>query len=74
MFSLQLLNFLTMDPNKRITAEHALADPYFTEDPKPTADVFNGERIPYPKRELINDDSEKADDKVETTFEYNKPL
>jgi cyclin-dependent kinase 8/11 len=58
-----LLNFLTMDPNKRITAEHALADPYFTEDPKPTADVFNGERIPYPKRELINDDSEKADDK-----------
>ena len=55
-----------MDPNKRITAEQALSDVYFTDDPKPTPDVFNGERIPYPKRELINDDNEKADDKVDT--------
>lgn len=25
-----------MDPNKRITSEHAMQDPYFLEDPLPT--------------------------------------
>ena len=32
----QLTRFLVMDPNKRITSEQALEDPYFTDDPKPT--------------------------------------
>ena len=29
---------LTMDPTKRIISEQALEDPYFTEDPKPSAE------------------------------------
>ena len=35
---LQLTRFLVMDPNKRITSEVAMQDPYFQEDPKPTAE------------------------------------
>lgn len=31
----QLSRFLVMDPNKRITSEVAMADTYFSEDPKP---------------------------------------
>lgn len=45
-----------MDPTKRITSESALQDPYFTEDPLPTKDVFAGCPIPYPKREFLTDD------------------
>uniref|UniRef100_A0A0N5AQQ4 Cyclin-dependent kinase 8 n=1 Tax=Syphacia muris TaxID=451379 RepID=A0A0N5AQQ4_9BILA len=56
-FSL-LQRLLTMDPIKRITAQEALEDPYFKEDPKPTADVFNGCLIPYPKREYLSDENE----------------
>ena len=52
-----------MDPTKRITSEQALVDPYFLEDPKPTADVFDGFTIPYPKRECISEDSDKGDEK-----------
>lgn len=36
--NLQLSSFLVMDPNKRITSEIAMADPYFIEDPKPCAE------------------------------------
>lgn len=35
---MQLSSFLVMDPNKRITSEIAMADPYFSEDPKPCAE------------------------------------
>ncbi|VDD86751.1 unnamed protein product [Enterobius vermicularis] len=56
-FSL-LQRLLTMDPIKRITAQEALDDDYFKEDPKPTADVFNGCAIPYPKREYLSDENE----------------
>ncbi|XP_073254056.1 cyclin-dependent kinase 8-like isoform X2 [Porites lutea] len=53
----QLLSrLLVMDPNKRITSEQALQDPYFKEDPLPTPDAFGGMTIPYPKREFLNDD------------------
>ena len=52
-----------MDPTKRITSEQALVDPYFLEDPKPTADVFDGFTIPYPKRECISEDGDKGDEK-----------
>lgn len=52
-----------MDPNKRITAEQALSESYFQEDPVPTPDVFGDQKIPYPKREFINDDNDKGDDK-----------
>ncbi|XP_032225919.1 cyclin-dependent kinase 8 isoform X2 [Nematostella vectensis] len=53
----QLLSkLLVMDPNKRITSEQALQDPYFKEDPLPTQDAFGGSTIPYPKREFLNDE------------------
>jgi len=54
-----LQKLLIMDPTKRITSEVAMQDDYFKEDPLPTADVFEGHSIPYPKREfLTEDDSE----------------
>lgn len=56
-FSL-LQRLLTMDPIKRVTAQDALEDPYFKEDPRPTADVFSGCPIPYPKREYLSDENE----------------
>lgn len=60
-----LQKLLLMDPNKRITSEQAMQDPYFSEDPLPTQDVFAGCPIPYPKREFLTDDDqeEKAENK-----------
>ncbi|XP_075975028.1 cyclin-dependent kinase 8 [Anticarsia gemmatalis] len=64
-FSL-LQRLLLMDPNRRITSEQAMQDPYFTEDPLPTQDVFAGCPIPYPKREFLTDDDQedKSDSKA----------
>ncbi|KAI6210669.1 Protein kinase domain-containing protein [Aphelenchoides besseyi] len=53
-----LQKMLTMDPLKRITAAEAMEHPFFKEDPQPTADVFEGCIIPYPKREFLNEDSD----------------
>lgn len=62
-----LQKLLLMDPNKRITSEIAMQDPYFQEDPLPTQDVFAGFAIPYPKREfLTDDDQEDKSDKNNT--------
>ena len=36
--NLQLAKLLVMDPNKRITSDQALQDPYFKEDPLPTSE------------------------------------
>lgn len=60
-----LQKLLLMDPNKRITSEQAMQDPYFAEDPQPSTDVFAGFAIPYPKREFLTEDDqeEKADNK-----------
>ena len=61
-----LQKLLLMDPNKRITSEQAMQDPYFQEDPLPTQDVFAGCPIPYPKREFLTDedqDDNKSDNK-----------
>lgn len=61
-----LQKLLIMDPNKRITSEQAMLDPYFTEEPVPTNDVFAGYTIPYPKREFLTEDDQdenKASDK-----------
>ncbi|CAB3977299.1 cyclin-dependent kinase 8 isoform X2 [Paramuricea clavata] len=53
----QLLGkLLVMDPNKRMTAEQALHDAYFKEEPQPLADAFGPDPIPYPKREFINEE------------------
>jgi cyclin-dependent kinase 8/11 len=54
-----LQKLLCMDPTKRITSEEAMKDPYFSEDPTPTNDVFNGMPIPYPKREFLTDDDQE---------------
>lgn len=54
-----LQRLLLMDPNKRITSEQAMQDPYFTEDPLPTSDVFAGYAIPYPKREFLTEDDQE---------------
>lgn len=54
-----LQKMLTMDPLKRISALEAMEHPYFKEDPVPTADVFAGQKIPYEKREFLNDDAEE---------------
>ena len=56
----QLLHkLLCMDPTKRITSESAMSDSYFSEDPAPSSDVFNGMPIPYPKREFLTDDDQE---------------
>lgn len=57
-----LQKLLLMDPNKRITSEQAMQDPYFSEDPLPTQDVFAGFTIPYPKREFLTDEEEEKSD------------
>ncbi|KAG5674868.1 hypothetical protein PVAND_004813 [Polypedilum vanderplanki] len=57
-----LQKLLLMDPNKRITSEASMQDPYFSEDPLPTQDVFAGFQIPYPKREFLTDDEEDKND------------
>lgn len=57
-----LQKLLLMDPNKRITSEQAMQDPYFSEEPLPTQDVFAGFTIPYPKREFLTDDEEEKSD------------
>ncbi|CAH1799313.1 unnamed protein product [Owenia fusiformis] len=59
-----LQKLLIMDPTKRITSEQAMQDSYFTEDPKPSPDVFENMPIPYPKREFLTDDD--SDDKPNT--------
>ncbi|KAI5636256.1 protein kinase domain-containing protein [Phthorimaea operculella] len=68
-FSL-LQRLLLMDPNRRITSEQAMQDPYFTEDPLPTQDVFAGCPIPYPKREFLTDDDQ--DDKSDSKARQNQ--
>ncbi|MFH4984018.1 hypothetical protein AB6A40_010727 [Gnathostoma spinigerum] len=67
-FSL-LQRLLTMDPIKRVTAQDAMDDPYFKEDPRPTADVFSRCEIPYPKREFLSDEN---DDKSSSASKANQ--
>jgi cyclin-dependent kinase 8/11 len=57
-----LQKLLLMDPNKRIGSEQAMQDPYFSEEPLPTSDVFAGCQIPYPKREFLTDEEEEKSD------------
>ena len=60
LFKQLLKKMLTMDPEKRITLDKAMEDPYFFESPLPsTEDVFEGKPIPYPKRTFVNDEEEK---------------
>ena len=54
-----LQKLLLMDPTRRITSEAAMQDPYFTDEPTPTSDVFSGLPIPYPKREFLTDDDQE---------------
>lgn len=68
-----LQKLLLMDPNKRITSEQAMQDPYFSEDPVPTSDVFAGCLIPYPKREFLTEDDQedKSDNKQRQNQQQN---
>ena len=59
-----LQKMLIMDPTKRITSEQAMQDPYFSEDPPPSQDIFEKQPIPYPKREFLTEDDN--DDKPNT--------
>uniref|UniRef100_A0AC34R7U6 Protein kinase domain-containing protein n=1 Tax=Panagrolaimus sp. JU765 TaxID=591449 RepID=A0AC34R7U6_9BILA len=54
-----LEKMLIFDPTKRATAEECLKDEYFKEEPLPTADCFNGFKIPYPSREYQNDETDE---------------
>ncbi|TKR81704.1 hypothetical protein L596_015535 [Steinernema carpocapsae] len=67
-----LQKLLIMDPNRRITAQDSLSDPYFFEDPKPTDDVFAKCEIPYPKRDFITQDNEEknASSKLQTAPQH----
>ncbi|XP_003743179.1 cyclin-dependent kinase 8 [Galendromus occidentalis] len=56
-----LQRLLLMDPTKRLTSEQAMNDPYFLEDPMPTADVFAGGPIPYPKRDFLTEEDNDTD-------------
>ncbi|KAI9030064.1 kinase-like domain-containing protein [Phycomyces nitens] len=49
---------LEYDPTKRITAEKALAHPYFQEDPKPLANVLAQQNIEYPLRRVTQEDND----------------
>ncbi|KAJ8969649.1 hypothetical protein NQ314_001651 [Rhamnusium bicolor] len=70
-----LQKLLLMDPNKRITSEQAMQDPYFQEEPLPTQDVFAGCPIPYPKREFLTDDDqeEKSDKRQNQQQQQQQP-
>lgn len=54
-----LKKFLAWDPNRRISAEVALNDDYFKEEPLAKDDCFYGELIPYPKRVCQHEDKTK---------------
>lgn len=51
-----LTQMLAIDPKKRISCEAALNHKYFTEAPKPMADVFSGfgkGNLPFPRRKYM---------------------
>jgi len=61
----QLLSkLLCMDPKRRLSAQGALEDPYFSEEPTPQDNAFGPDDIPYPKREYLSEDD--GDDKGST--------
>lgn len=51
-----LAKLLNMDPKKRLSAQAALDDPYFQEEPIPKDNAFGDDKIPYPKREYLSED------------------
>ena len=53
-----LSSLLEYDPSKRITANEALLHPYFTEAPKVTQNVFEGQNFEYPSRRISSEDND----------------
>lgn len=53
-----LASLLEYDPARRITAHTALAHPYFSEQPRVTENVFQGQRYEYPSRRISNEDND----------------
>ncbi|KAK9460262.1 kinase-like domain-containing protein [Lipomyces oligophaga] len=53
-----LQRLLEYNPLKRLTAEQALQHPYFSTMPKPTANIFEGVNLEYPRRRISNEDND----------------
>lgn len=53
-----LSSLLEYDPAKRLTANEALLHPYFSEAPKVSQNVFEGQKYEYPNRRIANDDND----------------
>lgn len=49
---------LTYDPIKRVNARAALDHAWFTQEPKPADNVFQGVTVKYPKRKIHKDDTD----------------
>lgn len=60
--ALHLLSaLLQYDPTKRITAERALDHPYFNVVGAPMANCFEGSKIVYPERKIVQDEANAMD-------------
>ncbi|ANB14956.1 cyclin-dependent serine/threonine protein kinase SSN3 [Sugiyamaella lignohabitans] len=53
-----LSDLLEYDPAKRITANDALLHPYFTEAPRVSQNVFEGQNFEYPCRRISSEDND----------------
>ncbi|KAK7206039.1 Serine/threonine-protein kinase SSN3 [Myxozyma melibiosi] len=53
-----LQGLLEYNPLKRFTAEQAMQHPYFSELPKPTANIFESVNLEYPHRRISNEDND----------------
>lgn len=53
-----LCALLEYDPSKRVTAHDSLTHQFFTEQPRPTSNVFEGQKYEYPNRRIANDDND----------------
>lgn len=60
--ALHLLSaLLQYDPLNRITAEKALEHPYFRKRGTPSANCFEGSKIEYPERKIVQDEANAMD-------------
>ncbi|VEU23755.1 DEKNAAC104949 [Brettanomyces naardenensis] len=51
-----LSQLLEYDPSKRINALDSLKHPWFYENPKPVANIFEGSKFSYPQRKIQKED------------------
>lgn len=53
-----LSSLLEYDPGKRMSANEGLLHSYFTETPKVSQNVFEGQKFEYPNRRISNEDND----------------